>query len=343
MNQLDELPKRVFLVSTLLLSFIPPLSTGFAQGTGLGRLTDKVDQQTAELVLVADALGSNHSAAVNKALTDGAAASKLAAPDKGNVSIPGPGSLSFGTATRQMLNLWGTYYGIGVQARTHYSRTEHGFAWFKKGSHSDAELDPGDGTELMRLSEHGSLHLSGPGNELSLRNRDSASVHVQRPVSGERWVLYSRTQGGSGRLFFWSGSDKASIDTAGNLHTTGAVNPPSDRNVKAGFELVDPKSILEKVAALPITRWHYTNDAATPHLGPVAQDFHAAFGVGADDKHIATVDADGVALAAVQGLNQRLTEELARRDAENADLKQELSELKKVVRSLVSRLKADTE
>jgi hypothetical protein len=44
----------------------------------------------------------------------------------------------------------------------------------------------------------------------------------------------------------------------------------------------------------------------------MAQDFHAAFGLGTDDKHIATVDADGVALAAIQGLNQKLEEKNAR-------------------------------
>ena len=70
----------------------------------------------------------------------------------------------------------------------------------------------------------------------------------------------------------------------------------------------------------------------------MAQDFYAAFAVGPDDKHIATVDADGVALAAIQGLNQKLTEKLNRRDAENAVLKQELGEWKKLVGSLADKL-----
>jgi len=56
--------------------------------------------------------------------------------------------------------------------------------------------------------------------------------------------------------------------------------------------------------------------------------------VGPDDKHIATVDADGVALAAIQGLNQKLTDELKRRDAENAEMKQQLRELKQSVERL---------
>src|SRR5262249_52117421 len=120
------------------------------------------------------------------------------------------------------------------------------------------------------------------------------------------------------------------------LWVNGALAFASDRNVKAGFAPVDSQAILEKVPALPITRWHYTTDPATPHLGPVAQDFHAAFSLGADEKHIATVDADGIALAAIQGLNQKL--EAKSRDLEirtrrledqNAELKQRNDSLEK--------------
>ena len=71
-----------------------------------------------------------------------------------------------------------------------------------------------------------------------------------------------------------------------------------------------------------------TESESVRHIGPTAQDFHAAFAVGEDDQHIATVDADGVALAAIQGLNQKLEEELAHRDAELRSLRQQLTELK---------------
>ena len=70
-----------------------------------------------------------------------------------------------------------------------------------------------------------------------------------------------------------------------SLWVNGTLVSMSDRNVKAGFAPVDAREILAKVAALPITRWHYTNNAATTHLGPMAQDFYAAFGVGPDDKN----------------------------------------------------------
>jgi hypothetical protein len=46
-------------------------------------------------------------------------------------------------------------------------------------------------------------------------------------------------------------------------------------------------------------------------MGPMAQDFKAAFGVGESDTGITSVDADGVALAAIKGLNQKLEEKEA--------------------------------
>lgn len=68
------------------------------------------------------------------------------------------GSISFGSQVRQMLNLWSTQYGIGVQAATLYQRTDGNFAWFKGGSHSDSTFDPGTGgTNLMLLDYAGHL------------------------------------------------------------------------------------------------------------------------------------------------------------------------------------------
>ncbi len=93
------------------------------------------------------------------------------------------------------------------------------------------------------------------------------------------------------------------------LDVNGAVqalsfNPTSDRNAKEGFTPVDGREVLAKVVALPVTSWRFRGDpAAVRHLGPVAQDFRAAFGLGYNETTIATVDADGVALAAIQGLN----------------------------------------
>jgi hypothetical protein len=124
------------------------------------------------------------------------------------------------------------------------------------------------------------------------------------------------------------------VDQSGNLITTGAVNPPSDRAAKQDFESVNPSEVLDRVLRLPVQKWSYTNSPTTRHIGPVAQDFHAAFDLGFDDKHIATVDADGVALAAIQGLNQKLEGKLQSKDAEIQELKEELAAVKRLLQKL---------
>jgi hypothetical protein len=81
---------------------------------------------------------------------------------------------------------------------------------------------------------------------------------------------------------------------------------PSDRDRKSGFSDVDVEAVLAAVRELPITTWSYKDDPGVRHIGPMAQDFAAAFGVGDDDRRIHTVDASGVALAAIQALAARL-------------------------------------
>jgi hypothetical protein len=86
-----------------------------------------------------------------------------------------------------------------------------------------------------------------------------------------------------------------------------AAITPSDRAVKADFATVDGQAVLAQVAALPISSWRYrTEDPAVRHMGPMAQDFAAAFRLGDDDRHIFVVDGQGVALAAIQGLLQEV-------------------------------------
>ena len=96
---------------------------------------------------------------------------------------------------------------------------------------------------------------------------------------------------------------------------------------------MDARDILARVAALPVTHWSYRNEPGVRRIGPVAQDFHAAFGLGSDDKTIATGDETGVALAAIQGLHQLVQEKDARIDA----LEQTIEELKAAVSALTAR------
>ena len=94
---------------------------------------------------------------------------------------------------------------------------------------------------------------------------------------------------------------------------SGSWTTLSDRNLKANTATVDPRAVLDAVASLPVSTWNYTaQDASIRHIGPMAQDFYAAFNVGESDTGISTVDAQGVALAAIQGLYQQNLELKAR-------------------------------
>jgi hypothetical protein len=101
--------------------------------------------------------------------------------------------------------------------------------------------------------------------------------------------------------------------------------PISDRNMKCGFQSVDPQWVLDQVVELPISTWSYKDgkDGHARHIGPMAQEFHSAFGVGSSDRFIFQVDADGVSLAAIQALDAKVDE----LEAENARLRAALIEL----------------
>jgi hypothetical protein len=101
--------------------------------------------------------------------------------------------------------------------------------------------------------------------------------------------------------------------------------PISDRNRKQNFSGVDAEAILAKLVELPITTWNYTfDDPSIRHIGPMAQDFAAAFEVGATDKMIFQIDADGVAFASIQALNG----EVEALRSENAALEATVDELR---------------
>ncbi len=121
------------------------------------------------------------------------------------------------------------------------------------------------------------------------------------------------------------GTDPVFHATAnGDVIITGHLKEASSREVKDNLLGVDPAQILQQVAALDVYRWNYrTDDPAVTHLGPVAEDFAAHFGLGGGDKHISPSDLAGVALGAIQALHQ-----------ENQELQARLTALEETLRQL---------
>ncbi|HZM04169.1 MAG TPA: tail fiber domain-containing protein [Candidatus Saccharimonadales bacterium] len=167
----------------------------------------------------------------------------------------------------------------------------------------------------------------------------------------------------NGKLLIQSGTGASAICVAANnnvgIHNTSPTTllqvgsatcngatwaNASDRNLKGGFTPVSPAEMLAKVVSMPVESWYYTSQPGEKHIGPVAQDFHAAFGLnGSDDKHITTVDENGVALAAIQGLNQKVENleaheahlaELEQKAARVTALEEEVADLKKMIAKL---------
>ncbi|MED3613991.1 tail fiber domain-containing protein [Bacillus wiedmannii] len=117
----------------------------------------------------------------------------------------------------------------------------------------------------------------------------------------------------------------------GDIYGKG-VKLTSDKKTKGNFSDVNALQILDKLAIMPIHSWNYKDDTASErHIGPTAQDFHDTFGLsGADNKHIPSIDIQGIALVAIQGLNEkneRLIAEIAQLHANLANLEARLSVL----------------
>lgn len=177
-------------------------------------------------------------------------------------------------------------------------------------------------------------HVSQRNHQFSVR----ANGGVRLTINGA-WVDFYNT-----------GPDIITSSTGAHLSIGGAWTDASDRELKENFASVDRQELLDKIAALPITRWNYKSESDdVTHIGPVAQDFHDLFGVGNDDKSIATLDEAGIALAAIQALYKKTKEidalkaELAQlkvaQEAEISDLKTELSQLTALVESVLAQQK----
>jgi hypothetical protein len=119
---------------------------------------------------------------------------------------------------------------------------------------------------------------------------------------------------------------------------SGVFSCASDRNLKDGFEPVDGEDILRRLAAMPIERWSYKSEPGVRHMGPVAQDFKAAFDLGVDDVSIGHLDEAGVSLRAIQALEVR-TRELQEKTAEIEGLKADVAELRRLLQEAVASVK----
>jgi hypothetical protein len=147
------------------------------------------------------------------------------------------------------------------------------------------------------------------------------------PASGWANPAHTFNVRATGGVWFVTGLDVDFKPTTGPFVNPGSGTwaATSDRATKENFQRIEPREVLAKVRAMPIASWNYiTEGAHIRHLGPVSQDFYAAFALGGDDKSITSIDEGGVALAAIQGLHQTVRQQMREKDKEIAQLRRKL-------------------
>jgi len=165
----------------------------------------------------------------------------------------------------------------------------------------------------------GDFETTNPLQPLHLKKAGApVTFYFEETVAGNIWSFKIASTGkfsiakiGSGNpaelILASVGTNGKVLDINGRIEAT-SFDVASSRELKEGFVPVSPSDVLAKVAEMPISRWNYTDDKSdTAFIGPMAEDFHAAFQT-ASDANISLTDVSGVALAAIQGLHQQAQE-----------------------------------
>ncbi len=191
---------------------------------------------------------------------------------------------------------------------------------------------PGSGGSMTFATPNAETGLTmGIVNRADIRFNDSTLKLIAMAGRLPRGADQGIAVATSGNVGIGTDTPATKLDVLGSIRATGTINSGSDVNAKADFSPIDTAAILERVINLPIQHWRFkTESPEVTHVGPMAQDFRAAFGLGDVSTAIATVDADGVALAAIQGLSRIVRE----RDAEIDELKRSVAELNARVNAL---------
>jgi endosialidase-like protein len=193
----------------------------------------------------------------------------------------------------------------------------------------------------------GAVVAGGLGNQALGNNSFAGGYGATIPADAPGSFLWSDNTGpatlpaGAANQFIVASTNGIGMYTSKTFATGcfigaggGSWTCTSDRAMKADISAIEPRDVLARLVNMPIAQWRFIGEPETVrHIGPMAQDFRASFGLGHDDKGITGVDADGVALAAIQGLHQLIED----KDARIAALERAVDELRRALRALAPK------
>lgn len=274
-----------------------------------------------------------------------------------NTTASGLGSFAAGASTVASATL-STAMGFASQATGSWA-TAIGFQTTSSGQASTAmgyqTTATADGaTAIGHTAQANGVGALAFGYQTTASGEGAMALGVSTTASGVGSTAlgsYASTAGFEGSLVFGDRSTTSNVEaTATNQFvvrasggttfysnsglTTGVSLAPgggswdivSDRARKQDFRTLDGDLVLARIKALPIQEWSYiAQGSQVRHVGPIAQDFRAAFGLGTSELTINSGDLSGINMLAIQQLIER-TESLK---AENAALRDEVAEMKR--------------
>lgn len=234
------------------------------------------------------------------------------------------------------------------------------------GSRLPFRIRPGAPTSSLDISATGNIGVgtASPSQKLHVRGSDGTTQYLVEetsatsanrvlmsltnfgPVStelvntdanGTTWRI-NNLVGGLALNNINNPGNEALLSPTGTLTVLQTVVELSDRNRKHQIVPVDPHDILTRVGRLPVATWSFIDsDPAERHLGPMAQDFAALFGLGQNDTTISARDMAGVSLAAIQAVNEKVDAKDARiaaLETQNQELAARLAQLEAALAKL---------
>ncbi|MEG4292387.1 tail fiber domain-containing protein [Microcoleus sp. C2C3] len=195
-----------------------------------------------------------------------------------NGDVKVAGNLNFGSTTRQMLNLYGDGYGIGVQGATTYFRSSNHFAWFKGGSHNDASGDAGGGRLQMTLESNNDLTVFGgiiSHNWIAIHN--SGGLRLYKSGDTQQWKIYPEWNQPDDPDLIFDYSGNPSNWASGWLDPWNGWGRSSDERLKEDIEPVS--NVLDRVMKLQPSSyyWRDSNTKSQKSFGFVAQNVETVF------------------------------------------------------------------